>query len=79
MEAPDVLRMAGCEAPTKEEYAQTKLAAEEQLELERLQKEMTAWRSTRETEIDRYVPPCMLQVMVLMYLGSAVKKPKEGG
>ena len=55
MEAPDVVRLAGCEFPTKSETQQNQLAADEQMELERLQSEMSQWRSNRETELDRLV------------------------
>jgi hypothetical protein len=53
MEAPDILRLAGCAAPTKEEVQQNKIAEAEQLELERLQAEMSKWRVDREAELER--------------------------
>lgn len=53
MEAPDILRLAGCAHPTKDETKQNQLAADEQAEMERLQTKMNSWRSTRESELDR--------------------------
>ncbi len=58
MEAPDVLRIAGCDAPTKS--APTKSASAEVLveenqrsELERLDREMKEWREGRAAEIEK--------------------------
>ncbi|ORY31950.1 AhpC/TSA antioxidant enzyme-domain-containing protein [Naematelia encephala] len=53
MEAPDVLRIAGIEHPTKTEIAQFKLEAEQQAELERLQGEMKTWKEERQQELER--------------------------
>ena len=53
MEAPDVLREAGCEHPTKSEVQEITLADNQRVEFERLEKEMQEWRKQRETELDR--------------------------
>lgn len=55
MEAPEVLRIAGCAHPTKSEIAEFRLAADQKEELERMEKEMQSWRQEREAEIERYV------------------------
>ncbi|KAL7418966.1 hypothetical protein Q5752_006650 [Cryptotrichosporon argae] len=67
--APDVLRVAGCEHPTRNEARQIELEESQRAELARLEAEMETWRAGRETEIDRirrkkaarrgieYVPP----------------------
>ena len=53
MEAPDVLREAGCQYPTKAEIEEITIADDQRMEFERLEKEMQAWRAQRETELDR--------------------------
>lgn len=53
MEAPDVLREAGCEHPTKTEFQEITIADEQRVEFERLEKEMQEWRNQRATELDR--------------------------
>ena len=53
MEAPDVLREAGCSHPTKAEVEEITVAENQRAELERLEIEMQEWRQQRETELDR--------------------------
>lgn len=53
MEAPDVLREAGCAHPTKTEVEEITIAENQRAELERLEIEMQEWRQQRETELDR--------------------------
>lgn len=53
MEAPDVLREAGCAHPTKAEVEEITIAENQRAELERLEIEMQEWRHQRETELDR--------------------------
>ena len=53
MEAPDVLRMAGVDLPTKAELTDMKFAESQASELNRLQLEMSEWRENREDELDR--------------------------
>lgn len=48
-----MLRIAGVAAPTKAEIADLHFAEEQQLELDRLQREMDEWKQTRQTEIER--------------------------
>ena len=55
LEAPDVLRLAGCEAPTTAESAEIGEAESQQAELERLDKEMAEWKIKREAELERSV------------------------
>jgi len=53
MEAPDVLREAGCAHPTKSEVEEITIADNQRVEFERLEREMQEWRAQRETELDR--------------------------
>ncbi|WWD22297.1 hypothetical protein CI109_106788 [Kwoniella shandongensis] len=53
MEAPDVLRLAGCEHPTKSEVSAVELAESQREELEKLEKEMNDWRDRRKKELER--------------------------
>lgn len=53
MEAPDVLREAGCQYPTKAELEEITIADDQRMEFERLEKEMQEWRKQREAELDR--------------------------
>lgn len=53
MEAPDVLRQAGCPYPTKSEVQEINIEETQQAEFERMEKEMKAWRSQRESELER--------------------------
>lgn len=53
MEAPDVLREAGCLHPTKAELEEITIADDQRMEFERLEKEMQEWRTQRATELDR--------------------------
>jgi hypothetical protein len=53
MEAPDVLREAGCLHPTKTEVEEITIAENQLAEIERLEKEMQEWRKGRATELDR--------------------------
>jgi hypothetical protein len=53
LEAPDVLREAGCQHPTKSEVEEISIAADQRVEFERLEREMQEWRKERETELDR--------------------------
>jgi hypothetical protein len=53
MEAPDVVRLAGLQAPTRNEAIEFKFAEDQAAELERLQREEKEWRASRETELDR--------------------------
>ncbi|WVR03366.1 hypothetical protein IAU60_000357 [Kwoniella sp. DSM 27419] len=53
MEAPDVLRRAGCEAPTRGEVADLELVESQRAEIERLEQEMREWRESRAAELDR--------------------------
>jgi hypothetical protein len=59
MEAPDVLRLAGCDTPTYDEHAKAQTAALKRGESLRLEKEIADWREGREDELERYVfTPC---------------------
>ncbi len=53
MEAPDVLRIAGCDAPTKSASAEVLVEENQRSELERLDREMKEWREGRAAEIDK--------------------------
>lgn len=53
MEAPDVLRQAGCLHPTKFETHEITIEENQRAELERLELEMQNWRQEREAELDR--------------------------
>jgi len=53
MEAPDVLREAGCQYPTKAELEEITIADDQRMEFERLEREMEEWRKQREAELDR--------------------------
>ncbi|KAK8845349.1 hypothetical protein IAR55_006062 [Kwoniella newhampshirensis] len=53
MEAPDVLRLAGCAHPTKSEVSAVELAESQREELERLETEMQEWRDSRNSELER--------------------------
>ncbi|WWC67059.1 uncharacterized protein I206_100966 [Kwoniella pini CBS 10737] len=69
MEAPDVLRAAGCAYPTKSDIIQLELADSQKAELEKLEKEMKEWQENRAAELERirqkkasrrgiaYIPP----------------------
>lgn len=53
MEAPDVLRQAGCPHPTKSEFQEITIAENQRAEFDRLEAEMRQWRAQRETELER--------------------------
>jgi hypothetical protein len=53
MEAPDVLREAGCLYPTKTEFEEITIAEHQRAEFERLEHEMQEWRIEREAELER--------------------------
>lgn len=53
MEAPDVLRRAGCENPTYDEHARSQMEDARRLEITRLEREMNDWKVGRETELER--------------------------
>jgi hypothetical protein len=53
MEAPEVLRQAGCLHPTKFETHEITIEDNQRAELERLELEMQNWRQEREAELDR--------------------------
>ncbi|WWC85594.1 uncharacterized protein L201_000458 [Kwoniella dendrophila CBS 6074] len=53
MEAPDVLRLAGCANPTKSDVVELELADSQRAELERLEKEMKEWQENRTAELER--------------------------
>ena len=53
MEAFDVLRIAGCETPTRAEAQQFELAEAQKTELQTMEKEMDQWRQDRQSELDR--------------------------
>ncbi|WVQ94085.1 hypothetical protein IAU59_001163 [Kwoniella sp. CBS 9459] len=53
MEAPDVLRLAGCTHPTKAEVAEVELAESQKEELARLEEEMREWRDGMAAELER--------------------------
>ncbi|WVQ81031.1 hypothetical protein IAT38_003138 [Cryptococcus sp. DSM 104549] len=53
MEAPDVLRIAGCASPTAAEVREIELADAQKEELAALEREMKAWRSGRAAELER--------------------------
>lgn len=53
MEAPDVLREAGCPHPTRSEVQEITIAENQKAEFERLETEMKEWRAQRETELER--------------------------
>ncbi|WVW81548.1 hypothetical protein I302_103543 [Kwoniella bestiolae CBS 10118] len=53
MEAPDVLRLAGCAYPTKSDAVELELADSQKAELEKLEKEMKEWQEQRVTELER--------------------------
>ncbi|WWC57874.1 uncharacterized protein I303_100409 [Kwoniella dejecticola CBS 10117] len=53
MEAPDVLRAAGCAYPTKSDAVQLELAESQRAELEKLEKEMKEWQDNRVAELER--------------------------
>jgi hypothetical protein len=53
MEAFDVLKIAGCDKPTKDEQAIKRFAEEELAEIAQLQREEEEWREGRVEEIER--------------------------
>ncbi len=53
MEAPDVVRIAGCDAPTTTESAELRLAESQRNELEQLERETKEWREGRAAEIEK--------------------------
>lgn len=53
MEAPDVLRAAGCPHPTRSEVQEIVIAENQKAEFERIEKEMKEWRAQREAELER--------------------------
>ncbi|OCF34951.1 hypothetical protein I316_03498 [Kwoniella heveanensis BCC8398] len=53
MEAPDILRLAGCPHPTKAEVAEVELAESQKEELARLEAEMKEWRDGMAAELER--------------------------
>ena len=53
MEAPDVVRHAGCETPTKTESVELQMAENQRKELERTEREMADWREGRAVELDK--------------------------
>lgn len=53
MEAPEVLRQAGCPHPTKSEVQEITIEENQRAEFDRMEKEMREWRSQRETELER--------------------------
>ncbi|KAK6904923.1 hypothetical protein I203_105742 [Kwoniella mangroviensis CBS 8507] len=53
MEAPDVLRLAGCAHPTKSDAVELELADSQKAELEKLEKEMKEWQEQRVAELER--------------------------
>ncbi|WVF66458.1 hypothetical protein IAT40_001198 [Kwoniella sp. CBS 6097] len=53
MEAPDILRLAGCPHPTKAEVAEVELAESQKEELARLEHEMKEWREGMAAELER--------------------------
>lgn len=48
-----MLRQAGCPHPTKDEVQEITIAADQQAEFERIEKEMREWRDERESELER--------------------------
>ncbi|WVQ81029.1 hypothetical protein IAT38_003136 [Cryptococcus sp. DSM 104549] len=53
MEAPDVLRLAGCEYPTNKEVREIELADSQKEELAAIEREMTRWREGRTAELEQ--------------------------
>jgi hypothetical protein len=53
MEAPEVVRLAGCATPTSEEVTALENTEVKRAQIERLEKEMTVWREGRETALER--------------------------
>lgn len=53
MEAPEVIRLAGCEHPTIEEAKAFELAESQKEELEKIRVEMERWKKERVAELER--------------------------
>lgn len=53
MEAPEVIRLAGCEHPTIEETKASELAESQKEELEKIRVEMERWKKERVAELER--------------------------
>ncbi|WRT63549.1 uncharacterized protein IL334_000454 [Kwoniella shivajii] len=53
MEAPEVLRLAGCTHPTKSDLVELELADSQKSELQRLEREMKEWQEGKTAEIER--------------------------
>lgn len=52
MEAPEVIRLAGCEHPTIEETKAFELAESQKEELEKIRVEMERWKKERVAELE---------------------------
>jgi len=53
MEAPEVVRLAGCPTPTAHDILEFELEENKRIELARLEEEMKQWRESREQELER--------------------------
>lgn len=52
MEAPEVIRLAGCDHPTVEEIKAVELAESQREELGKLSVEMERWKKERAAELE---------------------------